>query len=695
MATSSTCLELRRLAEEASSLASVVRGSLGPQGGQVLLTRPTGEVLLSRDGARVLRALNLDSPTARMMIACLSTHCDLVGDGAKTFIILLSALFQEIERLSKGSNAYFCEALQGRNKYKEKGYMKKQVSQFLSVFQEKILDPLVTQKLGKHFQTVFSASDTEINRSTVKLVLEAYFCGKVSYNRQKFMCQLAYNFFFKATAGKDRNEVLLLVDKYFSELHTTVAGLPVSDSKILDGLVLLRDFAVYCPSDGDKKVLIITEPIHSSVSQLAIEVAISGESQYEASELWITKRTKALMKHLQDNNIGVVLSSIKQHEIVHYCAKNSGICVVECLSRDEISLICRITNISPFQPSLDNICSEITETAIATFCKPLQIGTKRFVHINFARTCALQPCCVVFCGPVHGLNEQHACAFHGGFKMLQHLFATVRLTECCHSKPQSQNLPNAVNNLQECPALQQRFVEMQLDCDSNEANARELKTCEFKMEALSKSEANLLASLQKYPKEEDRASEDTIWKDDQFVYPGLKDKNSSSNVHGQLFNGENCTQSSHAVSIKCEENKKTDIHRHTNFCIKAGSVVPVGGVFEILLNYYLSCYAKQCQSPNISVLCTLIADVLLTVPKALCRTQKRSAFPQLYLEVTTALRNDQQILPNQKYLESVSCKYQLIVSVLHCAATLLRIDLIIGIKTLPQTAEESHSDSDM
>lgn len=58
-------LELGRLAQEAAALAGVVRGSLGPHGGQVLLTRPTGEVLLSRDGRRVLEALNVDSPTAR------------------------------------------------------------------------------------------------------------------------------------------------------------------------------------------------------------------------------------------------------------------------------------------------------------------------------------------------------------------------------------------------------------------------------------------------------------------------------------------------------------------------------------------------------------------------------------------------------------------------------------------------------
>lgn len=63
--TGATRVDLRRLAQEAAALAGLVQGSLGPQGGQVLLTRPTGEVLLSRDGRCVLEAANVASPTAR------------------------------------------------------------------------------------------------------------------------------------------------------------------------------------------------------------------------------------------------------------------------------------------------------------------------------------------------------------------------------------------------------------------------------------------------------------------------------------------------------------------------------------------------------------------------------------------------------------------------------------------------------
>ncbi|CAM5084832.1 unnamed protein product, partial [Eretmochelys imbricata] len=61
---SAASLDLGRLVQEAEALASAVRGAVGPRGGQVLLTRPTGETLLTRDGRRVLEALNLGPPTA-------------------------------------------------------------------------------------------------------------------------------------------------------------------------------------------------------------------------------------------------------------------------------------------------------------------------------------------------------------------------------------------------------------------------------------------------------------------------------------------------------------------------------------------------------------------------------------------------------------------------------------------------------
>ncbi|NXN56346.1 BBS10 protein, partial [Rynchops niger] len=211
----------------------------------------------------------------------------------------------------------------------------------------------------------------------------------------------------------------------FAELHATVAGLPLASSRVLPGIVLRRDFAAYCPMGGDLRAVLVTEPLRTPLPAPGVEFVVESEGQYQASLCWISRRTEALMKHLQSNNVKLLLSSVKQEEVVIYYAKLYGVSVVESLSSEEIALIREITGVSPYAPSGDNIHREITETAVATFCQPLLLGSKRCVHIGFTSVCAFQPHCLILCGPVDGVNEQHAAALQGAFTMLQQLFNRV------------------------------------------------------------------------------------------------------------------------------------------------------------------------------------------------------------------------------------------------------------------------------
>lgn len=58
----------------AEVLEAIVSRCVGPEGRQVLCTKPTGEVLLSRDGGRLLEALHLDHPIARYLTPTLYPH---------------------------------------------------------------------------------------------------------------------------------------------------------------------------------------------------------------------------------------------------------------------------------------------------------------------------------------------------------------------------------------------------------------------------------------------------------------------------------------------------------------------------------------------------------------------------------------------------------------------------------------------
>ncbi|NWW44629.1 BBS10 protein, partial [Pedionomus torquatus] len=206
-----------------------------------------------------------------------------------------------------------------------------------------------------------------------------------------------------------------------------VPGLPLPSSRVLPGLLLRRDFAAYCPAVGDLRVVLVTEPLRPPLAAPGVELVVDSEGRYQASLRWISRRTEALMKHLQSNNVKLLLSSVKQEELVISCAKLHGVSVVECLSSEEVDLICEITGVSPYTPFGDDMHREITETALATFCQPLLLGSKRCVHVGFTSVSAFQPHCLILCGPVDGVNEQHAAALQGAFIMLQQLFKRVEL----------------------------------------------------------------------------------------------------------------------------------------------------------------------------------------------------------------------------------------------------------------------------
>ena len=121
------------------------------------------------------------------------------------------------------------------------------------------------------------------------------------------------------------------------------------------------------------------------------------------------------MKHLQNQNVKLLLSTVKQPDLVIYCAGLNGISVVECLSSEELSLIQRVIGLATFVLPEASSQYELSHTALAKFCKPLILRSKRYVHLGLMSTCSFTPHCIALCGPVQGLVEQHENALHGAF----------------------------------------------------------------------------------------------------------------------------------------------------------------------------------------------------------------------------------------------------------------------------------------
>uniref|UniRef100_A0A8C9R4S0 Bardet-Biedl syndrome 10 n=1 Tax=Scleropages formosus TaxID=113540 RepID=A0A8C9R4S0_SCLFO len=400
----------RTLLQVAEALEAIVCRCVGPHGGQVIFTKDTGEVSISRDGRRVLASLVLDHPVARALLGCLLAHCNTAGDGAKSFVLLLAALL-------RGTRA----ACRAQGKAGPHGRLAaQQVSRWLLSFQEEVLDGVMRDHIAPHTTALFSHTSPAESRARVRRLMEGFFCGRVNAAHSKFLAEIASDFCFRWTCKPDGADVLRLVPDRFPELHTAVTGLPIDRSHILQGLVIHRDFAVHCPTDRPLNALAISVPLQTSLPMEADgTLIITSSLQLCSFGSWVADNIERTVTSLKELQVKLLLSSVKQSDLVLYQAKRAGMSVVECVSQEELSLFCLLAGVSPFADLgfWEGVGGK--HVAAVTFCQPVVLGAHRYVHVGFPERQGYLPHCLVLCGPVPGLTAQCVSAFGDAFRTLQ------------------------------------------------------------------------------------------------------------------------------------------------------------------------------------------------------------------------------------------------------------------------------------
>jgi T-complex protein 1 subunit delta len=76
----------------AKAVADVVRTSLGPRGMDKMIQTPKGKVLITNDGATILKQMEVIHPTARMLVEISKAQDIEAGDGTTSVVVMAGAL---------------------------------------------------------------------------------------------------------------------------------------------------------------------------------------------------------------------------------------------------------------------------------------------------------------------------------------------------------------------------------------------------------------------------------------------------------------------------------------------------------------------------------------------------------------------------------------------------------------------------
>ncbi|KAM6936929.1 BBSome complex assembly protein BBS10 [Xenentodon cancila] len=637
-------LHLKHVLQTVCALETVILRSFGPEGGQVLFTGDTGRAMLSRSGTRILTALHLENPLARTVVECVWKHSTVSGDGSKTFILMLASLLRVIHTTaSKELNVSHSHHVTQTAEAAAANYL----AEKLLAFALTELDDLIAADVVPYGLCISLKDFTDethllspTNEKHCQKLLSSFFHTRIDYAHCDFisdlMCEVLNHWRVK---NHQSCTLLQFLNDNFPSLHTPVPGFPITSSRLIEGQVIHRDFATPCPQIKKQpvKAVVIMEYLQPKLLNPGdvLKLGCGGGVMEDRSIVHFSARMErsleGILAKLQSFGVSVLLCALKQSAAVLALVTHAEMCLVECVNEEELSLFAKLSGVTPISE-----CSVIQPQHVATltFCRPIVLGAQRYVHVGFYNSeerAMVKPCGIVICAPGEGQTDQYVCAFQDAIRMLITNWEPVHKCEATGSK-----------------------------------RTLQVHNCATKVHMDSLSES-------------------------------MTDEPSSS-------------------------------HQLQKCVIEPGLVIPAGGTFEFLLHRALLQHGRSCSSSDHTnvggPVSQLLADSLLSIPRRIY-----SHRPKLFLQTQTRVlsltthhshpfspalkqgpnaqspvktespREDDKVswhccretdVPSKVFmldlgLESVSCKYKLLLAVMQCAATVLRVDMMLHTHTALHT----------
>jgi archaeal chaperonin len=317
----------------AMAVAGSVATTLGPRGMDKMLVDSTGDIIVSNDGATILRKMDIQHPAAKMIVEVARAQDQEAGDGTTTAVIFAGELLRMAGLLS------------------EKSLHESSIIQGYQLAAEKALE------LVKGMAVNVSAKDKDM----LKKIAATAMTGKDTDNAREFLSDMVVRC-MDATMEKDAN------GKYYVEKKNLVlekkTGGRVEESRIVEGVLIDKGRVNFQMPETLKnvKVLAMDIGIEAKDTQFDAEFKIRQPGQFQDFVDMEDKQIKDQVDLIAKHGVKAVFTTKAIDDLAqHYMAKY-GIIGVRRLKKSDVDRIAKATG-GQTVTSLDAITKDHIGTA--------------------------------------------------------------------------------------------------------------------------------------------------------------------------------------------------------------------------------------------------------------------------------------------------------------------------------------------
>ncbi|GAB3706120.1 thermosome subunit beta [Halorubrum pallidum] len=312
----------------ARGVAESVRSTLGPKGMDKMLVDSMGDVTITNDGVTILQTMDIDNPTAEMIVEVAETQEDEAGDGTTSAVAIAGELLKNAEDLLE-QDIHPTAVIKGFNLASE--YARDQVDEIATP-----VDPDDTATLKNVAETSMTGKGAELDKVTLAdLVVRAIQGVTVEADDGSHVVDLA-NLNIETRTGRAAGE-----------------------SRLLSGAVIDKD-PVHedMPTDfEDANVLLLNDPIEVEEADVDTSVNVDSPDQLQKFLDQEEKQLREKVDRIVESGADVVFCQKGIDDLAqHYLAKE-GILAIRRTKKSDLAFLKNVLD-APIVTDLDSLSAE-------------------------------------------------------------------------------------------------------------------------------------------------------------------------------------------------------------------------------------------------------------------------------------------------------------------------------------------------
>ena len=294
----------------ARAVAESVRSTLGPKGMDKMLVSSIGDVTVTNDGVTILTEMDIDNPTAEMIVEVAETQEDEAGDGTTTAVAIAGELLKNAEDLLD-QDIHPTSVIKGFN--------------------------LASEQAREEVGEVATEVDPE-DEEVLKNVAETSMTGKGAELNKEVLADLVVRAIQQITVETDDGGHV--TDLEYLNIQTESGG-SVSDSELLEGGIVDKE-AVHgdMPDDvADANILLLDTAIEVDETETDAQLNLDSPDQLQEFIEKEEQQLKEMVETIADAGANVVFCQKGIDDMAqHYLAKE-GILAVRRVRKSDIEFL--------------------------------------------------------------------------------------------------------------------------------------------------------------------------------------------------------------------------------------------------------------------------------------------------------------------------------------------------------------------